>query len=250
MKDCVLFAAWCPYLHRMYPYIQILKKCYSNCDIFVGVNPNTKPEFIKLLNDNSINNIIHVNPSQEVNSDASAFQAALKLYKNSSKDYRYVYFLHTKGMSYKSEEQWKTSRESYFDSFANRRLECEKLLSPDDVGGCGLVANFCWSLYNSDYIKYVTKFINPPHNQVQNVMWLTTNYAIKNDAVKYFVDNCKEEFFNVNLGDRYFFESSFPMIVELLSNKKRESCVYWDDNLKDNYDRMINDWNTRRNKYV
>ena len=77
-------------------------------------------------------------------------------------------------------------------------------------------------------------------------MWLTTHYVIKNECVKYFVDNCKLEFFNTNLKDRYYFESSFPLIVELTTGKKRETCIYWDDNVKSNYDIMINNWIKRK----
>lgn len=247
MKDCVIFAAWVPYIHRLQVYIDLIKNKYIDCDIFVGINPNSHPQSESIFRANGISNIIHVNPELVVNSDASAFQAALKLYKESNKNYRYVYFIHTKGMSYKSEDQWKISRESYFDSFVNKRKECEQLLEPDDVGGCGLVSNFCWTLHTSDYVKSVTNYIDTPYNNVQDVMWLTTHYVIKNECIKYFVDNCKHEFFNTNLKDRYYFESSFPLIVELTCGKKRESCIYWDDTVKQSYEKMINLWNNRKN---
>jgi hypothetical protein len=246
MKDCVIFAAWVPYIDRFQIYIDTIKQNYSDCDVFVGINPNSHPDTENLLKANGINNIIHVKPELSVNSDASAFQAALSLYKNSNKNYRYIYFIHTKGMSYNSSQQWKVSRESYFDSFITKRATCEKILEPDDVGGCGLVANFCWTMYNSNYIKSVTKFIDSPYKNVQNILWLTTHYAMKNECVKYFVDNCKLEFFTTNLQDRYYFESSFPLIVELTSKKKRECCIYWDDNIPQNYDIMIKDWNSRK----
>jgi len=180
-----------------------------------------------------------------LNSDASAFQAALLLYKKSNKDYNNIYFIHTKGMSYPSDQQWRISRESYFDSFVNKRRQCGEILKSDCVGGVGLVSNFCWTLHDSNYINYVTRFIKNPYRNIQDVMWLTTHYVIKNECVKYFVDNCDPSFFTTNLGDRYFFESSFPLIVELTTNKKRESLIYWDDNIQQNYVKMNNEWQKR-----
>lgn len=251
MKDCVIFGTWAPYRHRIAPYINIIKEKWSDCDFFVGINPGSDPEWEKQLNAIGITNIIHVKPELQICSDASAYQAALTLYKKSNKNYRNVFFMQTKGMSYQTDHQWRVSRESYFDGFARDRHLYEKLLIPDDVGGCGMTSFFDFNWRNNDYVKKLTKFIDTPYKNVFELKWLITHYVMKNEVVKYFVDNCKPEFFSTNLEDRCYFEWAFPQIVELCSGKKRQSVVFWDDhgihpNGKELYDRVVTEWNSRK----
>jgi hypothetical protein len=64
-----------------------------------------------------------------------------------------------------------------------------------------------------------------PKNEVENIMSLITMYSIKGSIVKEFVQNADPTFFTDKL-DRYFFETSFPLIIDRMGYK-RKHLVMW-----------------------
>jgi len=223
-KDAVVFAAYMPRIDRAFIYIDALKYYYSNCDVYIGLNSSV-PEFETLLRNNGFNNITKVDPNIEVNSDASAFQAALKTLKNTNVQYDKIHFLHTKGVSYQSDGQWKSSYESYFLGYCKRMLEVQNGFNIEQIiGGVSYVGRK-EPMNNSGYSTSLDKYCNFKTTNVENIMSLITFYSINHHIVKEFLHNCNDSFFTDKL-DRYFFETSFPLIVDRFGYK-RHHLVMW-----------------------
>jgi hypothetical protein len=223
-KDAVIFAAYMPRIERAHIYIDALKYYYPECDIYIGLNTSV-PEFETLLINNGLMNITKVDPNIEVNSDASSFQAALKTLKNTNKNYEKIHFLHTKGVSYPSDAQWKSSYESYFLGYCKRKFEVENgFNSNSEIGGVSYVGRK-EPMNNSGYSIALEKYYKFPRPIVENMMSLITFYSIKGSIVKNFINNCDDTFFTDKL-DRYFFETSFPLIVDR-SGYTRHHLVIW-----------------------
>jgi hypothetical protein len=106
-----------PFFAKHKPYLDVLKH-FEDCDVYVGINygfrikkPRVRRKPLKerlkdaelwkqeLLKTGLNVNIIDVPASLEATSDASAYQQALKLYRQEGKKYRYCYFMHTKGIT-------------------------------------------------------------------------------------------------------------------------------------------------------
>ena len=88
-KDCVILSSWVPSSNRMEPYIRVLVSYYSDCDIYVGVNPSDYAElWIQKLKESGLNIIAEITPENLViPQHASAVQTALKLYKEGAPFY-------------------------------------------------------------------------------------------------------------------------------------------------------------------
>src|SRR5690348_819586 len=105
MKSAVIFAMYLPTQFRAELYVNAVKKYFPDCDVYIGLNTS----FIgaeNYLNQRGFNNVVHVDKKLEVTSDASAYQAALKLLKSKNIEYKNVYFMHTKGISYPEPDRW------------------------------------------------------------------------------------------------------------------------------------------------
>ncbi len=224
MKNVVIFAAWMPRIDRAQIYVDKLKEHYGDCDVYIGINPGSVPEFEALLRANGFSNIVNVDPEIAVNSDASAFQAALFLLKESGKTYKTVYFLHTKGVSYATDKEWMDSCESYFVGFCIRRNLVDAEIIKDGIGGVSYVGRN-EPMNGSGYSTVLDKYYWPKEYGCENIMSLTTFYAVRYSIVKEFLDECIERFFIDQL-DRYFFEASWPLLVDR-AGFKRHHLVMW-----------------------
>ncbi len=221
----VVFAAYLPNVYRSQVYVDHLKKHYSDCDIYIGLN-SSFPGAEAYLKFNGFNNIIHVPRRLEVNSDASAFQAALLLLKSKNIEYETVYFTHTKGISYADPNNWMISCRDYFIGFCTRRNLIDEALTNENIGGVSYVGRK-EPMNNGGYSKEIDDYCpSLKQTEVDDIMSLITMYGIKGKLVKYFIDNCTVDFFNTKL-DRYFFETSFALIVDK-SGFKRHHLAMWD----------------------
>ena len=65
-KDCVILSSWVPSSNRMEPYIRVLVSYYSDCDIYVGVNPSDYAElWIQKLKESGLNIIAEITPKNK-----------------------------------------------------------------------------------------------------------------------------------------------------------------------------------------
>jgi hypothetical protein len=115
----------------------------------------------------------------------------------------------------------------YFIGFCLKRYEMdEHLKAPARPGGVSLVGRK-EPMDNGGYSKEIDAFWpKAPHTKVDDIMSLITMYAIKGHIVKYFIDECTPEFYTTKL-DRYFFETSFPLIIDK-SGCKRHHLAMWE----------------------
>jgi hypothetical protein len=223
-KDAVVYAGWFPDLERPNYYINALQQNYKTEDVFFGINPS-QTNFHKTLPMIGYDKIDVTPAERVVNSDASAFQTALKILKTSNETYDKIHFLHTKGISYQNTQAWHSSFDSYYLGYMRKKEEVISILdSNNTVGGVSYVGRD-EPMNGSGYSTVLDKYYNFKINEVENIMSLITFYTIRGNIVKEFLNGCKEEFFTDKL-DRYFFETSFPLIVDRFGHK-RQHLVKW-----------------------
>lgn len=224
-KNAIVFASWFPNLERSPFYINDMQKNFKDIDVYFGVNPSNT-NYHKTLKLIGYDNVAVTPNERVVPSDASAFQTALELLKNSGNEYETIYFLHTKGISYQNDAAWMSSYESYYLGFFRQLQEIEKVLKSNElVGGVSYVGRkepMNGSGYSAALDKYYDFETNMP---VANIMSLITFYAIRGKVVHKFLKDVKPEFFTDKL-DKYFFETSFPLIVDKLGFE-RHHLVMW-----------------------
>jgi hypothetical protein len=224
MSNAVVFAGWFPNLERSNYYINDMKKHFKDEDVYFGVNPSST-NFHKTLGLIGYDNVSITPDNRVVNSDASAFQTALELLKKSNKTYETIYFLHTKGMSYNN-QAWFSSYDSYYLGFFRHLQQINTILkNEENVGGVSYVGRN-EPMHGSGYSLALDKYYDfGENNQTSNIMSLITFYAIRGKIIKEFIDNCNTSFFTDTL-DRYFFETSFPLIVDKMGYERRH-LVMW-----------------------
>ncbi len=136
-RDAVALEAYFPSRRSIVLFIEMLnyfEENFLDCDLYVGITPSEyAPIGISLLKQPNLKyRYLKVSSELDTKSDASGFQAALLLMKQSSLAYDLVYFMHLKGSSLA--EEYKAINESgrevefnvleiFLDIFKN----CEKI---------------------------------------------------------------------------------------------------------------------------
>jgi len=81
MKSCIIFSCSIfdtTRLFVLHQFMQTFKKHYSDCDIYIGINPGSVPTVINIIDSYNLNTIIeHVPIHMYSESDASGYQSAL-----------------------------------------------------------------------------------------------------------------------------------------------------------------------------
>lgn len=224
MKSAIIFATYVPSPDKLYIGVEMLDKIYEDfkdCDIFIGINPSC-PEWIETLEKYKEKLNIYYSetePDKVISSDASAYQTALKLYKDIGKKYDLVWFMHMKGVTSNS-----TLRPSVYKVFHDKRIEIEEMFIKD--GNLGLFMPWMITQLpkNSDYVENNLKHIlvGEKFKKCSNLTGHYTFYCIRGLIISQFVDDVVPDFFDKNLltlgveqkFDIYFFERDFPMIIE------------------------------------
>lgn len=213
-RNAVIFASYMPYEKRISTYIDILKR-FGDCDIFVGINQGTNvditnkwKESLKVISNITV---IDVPKELEIDSDASAYQQSLKLYKQSNKKHDYIFFLHTKCVTHE-ESKFIFDKSMYLDNFINEKNNIIRFLENNkNYGGYFSIGkrNFDYSVAKKRMEKYF-KF----KHDCDTLLNYHTLYVIRGEIVFDFVNTCEKSFFTDNLQYRWFFEDTFPLIVD------------------------------------
>ncbi len=224
MKTSVILASYIPTPDRLYVGMEILDKLveyFSDSKIYVGINPST-PFWTELLDSYKEKLDIKYKVTKEdklINSDASAFQTALKLYRfESDMNDDLVWFIHTKGVTSNCNE----FRTELFNLFLKPRMDIEKLFENNKFG---VFNPFMYKINGHDnYIEnnLRTILIGDNFKINTNLSCLYTWYTMRGSILKDFLNDVDNSFFEKNLitlgveqnFDRYFFERDFPMIAE------------------------------------
>lgn len=198
-------------------FLKCFEENFKDADVYVGINPGTDKEFITLLESykDKFNNLEYVMVPREQysRSDASGYQAALKLLKNSGKKYDFVWFGHTKGGHY-NDIYRAECRKFMIDNFFGKRLQIQNLLSDHEESGVfGNVITV--TMPNKNNVYEANEFLNDYYDfkyECTELAYLYTFYTIKGFIVDEFINNCNDLFWENTLG-KYFFEECFPHIA-------------------------------------
>ena len=213
MRDAVVFAGYFPSANSLLvaqEFIRFFKTYYGDCDFFVGANPSGFADSFELLFRHSgLNTEFSIAPKElVVDSDASAFQAALGLLKRRTKSYRNVYFFHSKGATNRNSAE---TRKLFLKFFQNRN-RITAALSLDGIG--------TYSLFLGKHANYfedkLSDFFNFQRPYFYSYLYFHTIFAARAQPLLQFIDTCKSEFWSINLGnfgDRYFFERDFTHVI-------------------------------------
>lgn len=238
MKKAVIFASYIPTKDTLYigeEFLDFFEKNYSDYDLYIGVNPSCD-EWVNLLKVKGLN--YKITPDEYVvKSDVSAYQSALKLLKDSGKEYDLYIFAHTKGVT----SQAHTFRAQVFETFLGKNKEIESLFEKNPE--IGLFSPwFAWCSTKGSIQNSLDVLLGESKCKNTDFMVNYTFYAIKGFVINDFIKNVNPVFWDkkitdidypyyshVVLGnqvfwnfndmktlknDIYFFERDFPMIVE------------------------------------
>ena len=231
--------------------INAIKIHHPNSDLYVGINPSSLAnEWINIIRNSGINNKIIITPQHLVtNSDASAYQAALNLLKQSKKSYDLIWFFQTK-----SAYQQKSYNifVDFLDNFISKPKEArEVFLKNKNIGSYSLYTvihpkelNDVWSSYLKMQFKWLP------------IMHLYTLFVLRGKPVHYFLNNCNKNFFEEPLlavggTNRYYFERDFYQIIYMLGYLPATKNVIqlhfnnWDAVVsnRENFDKIVNNRN-------
>ena len=247
MKKAIIFASYIPTKDKIYigqEFLDFFEKFYSDYDLYVGMNPSCV-EWIEILKNRSINYKI-TEEKFVVPSDVSAYQTALKLLKESNKEYDLYTFAHTKGVTSNAH----TFRKYVFDNFLLKNKEIEKIFENDET--VGLFSLWVTKCSTKNSIRESLNVFLGHLNECQNTDTMTqyTFYTMKGLVLNKFIKEVNDLFWNEKItdikypyhsyiivnnhhiwdynsplgtiqfnNDIYFFERDFPMIVERYCHK-------------------------------
>src|SRR5271157_4478812 len=103
--SCILFALYLPDIKKQYVIEEIfahIREFQKDAKLFIGIQHNSIPETETIISDIADDLDIEMErvPAHLLmDSDASAFVVALKLYSQSPMDFEKCYFIHTKGIT-------------------------------------------------------------------------------------------------------------------------------------------------------
>lgn len=225
--DALLFSAYLPddsilpaheQANRLYigqEFLHRFKQDFKDCDLYMGINPGTMTEFKDLLelSKKDFNNLEFVDVPADLytRSDASGFQASLKLLKESNKEYDLIWFGHTKGGHY-NDIYRAECRKFMIDNFFGKRKEITQLLN--DHKEAGIFGNVITVDKSPDAPnKVLNHYYKHFKYGCTSLAYLYTFYVIKGSIVNEFIHNCEQSFWEDNLRDRFWFEGNFPHIA-------------------------------------
>jgi len=210
-KSAVVFAGYFPTPFSVLvgkEFIDYFAAYFSDCHFYVGLNQaECNEQFVALLAQSGLSYELRIAPSElTLNSDASAYQAALAQLRDSCRtDFDYIYLFHSKGAT---NVESKKLRDHFLPRFANRS-HVEAVLDMDRIGSYSLFLSKS-KLRFEDQLSEYFPFERP---YFFTYLYFHTIYAFRAQPVLDFVYGCKAEFFNTNLKDRYFFERDFPHAI-------------------------------------
>lgn len=217
MSSCILFACSVSQDREfvLRKFLEAFKLKFSNSDIYIGINPESSINTENIINEYKLNTqIIKVEKSLYNESDASAYQAALKLLYNSNKKYDNYWFVHTKS-GFNSHSDY--LREWYINNFLNKRENIEIFLTNKDIGSYGMLGlEYDPYRHYSETDVEISLWENNISSELPythaNFFYIHTIYVLNYKPIEKFFNLINNLWFNSKL-NRYYFEGVFPFIV-------------------------------------
>ena len=220
MRSCIIFACTITRHDRIHVLTQFLdsfKLNFPDSDIYIGINSVSIPDVETIINSYDLNIISMSRCSDELytESDASAYQEALKNLIKSENDYENYWFIHTKG-GVNSHSDY--LRDWYVNNFINKRNSIESFIQHNDsIGSYGLLGleyDETRDYGDTDcdirlFKDELTADLSYPRS---NFFYIHTMYVINKKPMETFKKIVTDKWFNTKL-NRYYFEGIFPFIV-------------------------------------
>lgn len=218
MSSCIIFSATIINPEREFVlrrFLETFKAKFSDCDIYVGINPVSIPNLESIILEYGLNvQIATADFSLYNESDASGYQAAIKLLYDSGKRYDTYWFVHTKsGVNSHSDYL----REWYIDNFLIYRNPIESYMNVKGVGSYGMLGlEYDFTRHYTETDTDISLWTNGISEELPYThayfFYIHTIYAISKGPMDKFLDLITDEWFTSKL-DRYYFEGIFPFIV-------------------------------------
>lgn len=218
INSCIIFSVTILSKDREFVlrrFLETFKFKFPDSDLYIGINPGSLDNTEDIINEYKLNSqIVRANISLYNNSDASAYQSALKLLYNSDKKYLNYWFVHTKsGVNSHSDYL----REWYIDNFLNRRENIETILSNKDIGSYGILGlEYDINRHYNETDTEISLWENNISDELPythaNFFYIHTLYVLTHGPMEKFFKLITNSWFNSKL-DRYYFEGVFPFIV-------------------------------------
>ena len=219
-NSCVIFACSIFSEDRLFvlrDFLKSLEDNFSESDIYIGINYGSIAKVENIIKEYNIKCTISrlEDETQYSLSDASAYQLALKLLKDSTKKYEYYWFIHTKsGVNSHSNYL----RGGYIEKLIKRKSHIESLLSENkDFGSYGLLGlefdeNKNYQETDTEISLFENKKTEALKYNHAPFFYIHSLYVIDKRPIEMFFDNVTDIWFTSKL-DRYYFEGIFPFIV-------------------------------------
>ena len=251
LKTCVVFAVSIfdhSKLVVLHEFLSQFKTLYSDCDFYIGINYNSLNEIETVIDSYGLNANIKrlTNYDLYCGSDASAYQQALKLLKDSNKTYDLYWFAHTKGaVNNRSYE-----RNMYLTQLFGNRTHIESMFKNNDqLGSYALrgvsrsAGQLQWATFNKDHevdicLNSITNKL--PFTHV-NWSYIETMYVINKHSVETFLSLTTNLFYDTKIEEPCYFETVFPWIATrcgYFPYIHQSDCFFGERNLND----ITNDW--------
>jgi hypothetical protein len=231
-RSCIIFACTILTEDRLFvleEFLNNFKEKFSDSDIYIGINPGTIVAVEDVIKEYKLNTVTErASLDLYTVSDASAYQVALKLLKDSKKSYDTYWFVHTKG-GVNSHSDY--LRKWYIDNLLEDRSYIEEFLVDNPkVGSYGLLGleydvNKVYSETDTEVSLFENKISGElPYTHI-NFFYIHTLYVMRGEVLDKFFSLVTDKWFNSKL-DRYYFEGVFPFIVSrsgyfpYISNKR------------------------------
>lgn len=205
-------------------WISALKDKFNECDIYVGINPDTHVSVIDKLKSCGLNmKISLVNRDLYCESDASGTQAALLEAKRSNKKYEYFWFMHTKGGVNERIDRF----EYYINQFLLKRSEIELFLNQNPrIGsyghyGVGMSVDGVTQWRTLDHNEFDHANIPIVNNAIRidpllyshiNWSYVETFYVLHGKAINWLLENANDAYFNTKIKNRWYGEVVIPWL--------------------------------------
>lgn len=264
-RYAVIFASHIPSIDKIWVGEEILnkiKESLPNDDIFVGINPSVcTEEWINIVK--KYTNNYEITPDNLIiNSDASSYQTALKLYKKNIKEYDLVWFLHTQG----TKSGLHNIRNAHLNTLLTEKNNIIEIFkNNNEIGAYGTTLTplpNCWA--DSDWDLYLERFGIKFKNRPIRCFLSGTMFVMRGNILNYFLNNCNKNFFDKVLnnphtngvGDPWFFERDFIHIVDAFNDYIIEAKYVINNyninlnglNDRVHYDKLLNEWKIK-NKF-
>lgn len=231
MKNCFLISFFLPTKESVTILDDILSRLevnFSDLTIFMGINPSPfLEEGVKVIEShNKIKFYYSEVPKNLVcDSDASGYQTALKLLKDSDKSFDLYWFIHSKAITSNRNQE----REFMLNDFIGNKEKIESLFIENNfIGSYGDMLIQLGTLkkghkFSTPTISgnYLDKFYDFKIKTPFEYFYAKTFFVIRGEIINDFIVKCDPSFFNNYLNiynekntDRYFFERDFIRLVD------------------------------------